>query len=359
MFSGLFRFCRSVFFCFVFPWKLSRFLRPSEPQTSFFSGVAFESLFALSGDMAASCSLQNASTTTRFLVGFAVLASILFALSPAVSSLPALSFAAAQVESGVQAAVHVVEGPHAPAVAEEQQITNVRGESPVENSSGGSGSRPAASGAVEPAAMGEPSERGLDGHRPSRGKPESGKQLLERLRRTSTAARGAQTPKAEELKVQEQGLTDDRTIVIRPRAGPREQLKKALRRNLRITRGQWVKTVLWFAISCVQLSAVSALVHVFNAGLQVLLAYAGIGSFLVVAYSVIFGAMLVWFAINAFGTAVATVIVLLLAEVSDDAGTKKRATARDAVKGKPSSVAEKKQATAAVSPTAVEQGDNN
>ncbi|KFG28963.1 putative transmembrane protein, partial [Toxoplasma gondii GAB2-2007-GAL-DOM2] len=79
----------------------------------------------------------------------------------------------------------------------------------------------------------------------------------------------------------------------------------------------------------------------------------------VVAYSVIFGAMLVWFAINAFGTAVATVIVLLLAEVSDDAGTKKRATARDAVKGKPSSVAEKKQATAAVSPTAVEQGDNN
>ncbi|KYK67793.1 hypothetical protein TGPRC2_424850, partial [Toxoplasma gondii TgCatPRC2] len=86
----------------------------------------------------------------------------------------------------------------------------------------------------------EPSERGLDGHRPSRGKPESGKQLLERLRRTSTAARGAQTPKAEELKVQEQGLTDDRTIVIRPRAGPREQLKKALRRNLRITRGQWV-----------------------------------------------------------------------------------------------------------------------
>ncbi|KFG56510.1 putative transmembrane protein, partial [Toxoplasma gondii RUB] len=188
--------------------------------------------FALSGDMAASCSLQNASTTTRFLVGFAVLASILFALSPAVSSLPALSFAAAQVESGVQAAVHVVEGPHAPAVAEEQQITNVRGESPVENSSGGSGSRPAASGAVEPAAVGEPSERGLDGHRSSRGKPESGKQLLERLRRTSTAARGAQTPKAEELKVQEQGLTDDRTIVIRPRAGPREQLKKAFRRNL-------------------------------------------------------------------------------------------------------------------------------
>ncbi|RQX66547.1 putative transmembrane protein, partial [Toxoplasma gondii CAST] len=119
------------------------------------------------------------------------------------------------------------------------------------------------------------------------------------------------------------------------------------------------KTVLWFAISCVQLSAVSALVHVFNAGLQVLLAYAGIGSFLVVAYSVIFGAMLVWFAINAFGTAVATVIVLLLAEVRDDAGTKKRVTARDAVKGKPSSVAEKKQATAAVSPTAVKQGDNN
>ncbi|PIL95953.1 putative transmembrane protein, partial [Toxoplasma gondii COUG] len=79
----------------------------------------------------------------------------------------------------------------------------------------------------------------------------------------------------------------------------------------------------------------------------------------VVAYSVIFGAMLVWFAINAFGTAVATVIVLLLAEVRDDAGTKKRATATDAVKGKPSSVAEKKQATAAVSPTAVEQGDNN
>ncbi|KYK67794.1 hypothetical protein TGPRC2_424840, partial [Toxoplasma gondii TgCatPRC2] len=184
MFSGLFRFCRSVFFCFVFPWKLSRFLWPSEPQTSFFSGVAFESLFALSGDMAASCSLQNASTTTRFLVGFTVLASILFALSPAVSSLPALSFAAAQVEAGVQTAF-----------------------------------------------------QSFDAHESSQEEAEQGNQFLERLRPKSAAARRTQDPEAGDGLIHEQGLTDDRTIVIKPRAGRGEQVKTTFQKSLRITRG--------------------------------------------------------------------------------------------------------------------------
>ncbi|KFG62416.1 putative transmembrane protein, partial [Toxoplasma gondii RUB] len=73
-----------------------------------------------------------------------------------------------------------------------------------------------------------------------------------------------------------------------------------------------------------------------------------------VIYAAVFGTLLALFFINALITTLGALVVLLLAEVSDDAGTKKRVTARDAVKGKPSSVAEKKQATAAVSPTAVE-----
>ncbi|KEP63952.1 UNVERIFIED_CONTAM: hypothetical protein HHA_236400 [Hammondia hammondi] len=308
--------------------------------------------------MAASSSLQNASTTTRFPVGVAVLASILLALSPAVSSLPALSFAAAQVEAGVQTAVQVVEGPHAPAVAEEQQITSVR-ETSAENSSGGSGSRSAASGAVEPAVVREPSGRGLDGHQSSRGKAENGKQLLERLRRTSTAARGAQTPKAEGLKLQEPGLTDDRTIVIKPRRGRREQLKTVFRRNLRITRGQWFATLFWLIVGYAQLSAASALVPLFNGGSQFLLAYGGVESPLAVVYAAVFGTLLMLFFINALITTLGALVGLLLPEVRDNAGTKKGGEARDTVKGKPSSDSEQKQETAAVSPTAVEQGDNN
>ncbi|RQX66535.1 hypothetical protein TGCAST_390330, partial [Toxoplasma gondii CAST] len=80
----------------------------------------------------------------------------------------------------------------------------------------------------------------FDAHESSQEEAEQGNQFLERLRPKSAAARRTQDPEAGDGLIHEQGLTDDRTIVIKPRAGRGEQVKTTFQKSLRITRGQWV-----------------------------------------------------------------------------------------------------------------------
>ncbi|CBZ54626.1 hypothetical protein NCLIV_050540, partial [Neospora caninum Liverpool] len=93
------------------------------------------------------------------------------------------------------------------------------------------------------------------------------------------------------------------------KGGERHAQTQNGRKRVKITRRQWLKTLFFFALSCLRLSATYFLVTAFNSGLLMVLAYAG-----GLLYSVIFGGLLLTFLLSSLGSAVAALIILLVTE---------------------------------------------
>ncbi|PFH37218.1 hypothetical protein BESB_036760 [Besnoitia besnoiti] len=159
---------------------------------------------------------------------------------------------------------------------------------------------------------------------PSTERPRSSAAIEQRLRRAALAF-GRQSRRSGALEEERDSRADHYDsdvptgdpLVVLERGNRREQAAKAVRRELRISRRQWNRTLMWFLVSAVQLGTSFTLIHSFNMGLQLLLVYGGLKSPLALFYAVVVGGTLTSYLADVLVTAVTSLLILIFARISE------------------------------------------